>query len=71
MSEGKAHWVCSVCGDIGDNVLIIHTFNGQGKVVDIIDVMCKGSKCAGDVKIVGTKEQIDEWWKADYEKVEY
>lgn len=69
MPEDKAHWVCSNCGDVGQEAIVIHAFN-NGKVVDIIDILCKKSGCAGDMKLVGTNEQINAWWDADYEKVE-
>lgn len=68
MDSTKAFWRCESCGYEGDNALIVPaTWNGE--VVDIIDVMCPAKNCfSGKIKLVGTKEQVNEWWDAYYKR---
>lgn len=58
-------WKCYKCPWLGDEPLIC-TGECDGKVVDIIDIMCP--KCNGKVRLGGSVEEISKWWDDWYEK---
>lgn len=66
MSSMKAFWRCERCGYEGQGALIVPaTWNGE--IVDIIDIMCPMSGCcSSNIKLVGTPEQVNEWWNDYY-----